>query len=58
MIRGYEDGYNDVLKLKPVIIKPKADSHWFDGEFENSNDADAIDAIDLNGENKNVKDDL
>ena len=58
VIRGYEDGYNDILNLKEVKIKIKADSHWFDGEFEDSNDKDAHDAIDLNGENKNAKDDL
>ena len=58
VVRGYEDGYNDILKLKPVKIKPKADAHWYDGEYENSDDADAIDAIDLYGENQNPKDDL
>jgi len=58
VIRGYEDGYNDILQLRPVKIKPKPESYWFDGEFEDSDDADAIEAIDLNGENKNAKDDL
>ena len=58
VIRGYEDGYNDILQLKKVKIKPKVDAYWFDGEFEDSNDADALDAIDLFGENKNPKDDL
>lgn len=58
VIRGYEDGYNDILKLKEVKIKTKADASWYDGEYESSNDADAIAAIDLFGENKNAKDDL
>jgi len=58
VVRGYEDGYNDILKLKEVKIKLKADANWYDGEFENSNDADAITAIDLYGENTNPKDDL
>ena len=57
VIRGYEDGYNDVLQLKKVKIKPKVDSHWYDGEFEDSNDADAIDAVDLFGENKTPQED-
>ena len=56
VVRGYEDGYNDILKLKHVKIITKANSSWYDGEFEDSNDADAINAIDLNGENKNAKD--
>jgi hypothetical protein len=58
VIRGYEDGYNDILQLKTVKIKPKVDAYWFDGEFEDSTDADAIDAVNLFGENKNPKDDL
>ncbi len=58
VVRGYEDGYNDILQLKRVKIKHKNDSHWYDGEFEYSNDADAIDAIDLFGENQNPIDDL
>jgi len=53
VIRGYEDGYNDILKLRSVKIKPNENSHWYDGEYDESNDSDAIDAIDLFGENKN-----
>lgn len=55
VIRGYEDGYNDILQLKPVKIKPKENADWYDGEYTDSTDADAIDAIDLFGENKNAK---
>lgn len=58
VVRGYEDGYNDILKLKEVKIKPKTDAYWYDGEYEQSTDADAIDAIDLYGDNQNPKDDL
>ncbi len=58
VVRGYEDGYNDILKLKEVKIKTKADSRWFDGEYEESTDIDAIEAVDLFGNNKNAKDDL
>jgi len=47
VVRGYEDGYNDILKLKEVKIKAKADAYWFDGEFENSNDAYEIIANNL-----------
>ncbi|OFX41935.1 MAG: hypothetical protein A2X08_01875 [Bacteroidetes bacterium GWA2_32_17] len=55
VIRGYEDGYNDILKLKPVKIKTKADADWYYGEYQDSTEADAIDALDLYGENKNTK---
>ncbi len=58
VVRGYEDGYNDILQLKEVKIKPKANAHWYDGEFENSDDADAIAAVNLYGENQNPEDDL
>lgn len=51
VVRGYEDGYNDILKLKPIQIKQARNLHWYLGEYEDSNDADAISAIDLYGEN-------
>ena len=58
VVRGYEDGYNDILQLKEVKIKPKTDANWYDGEYDNSTDTDAITAIDLYGKNQNPKDDL
>ncbi|MGB4774364.1 MAG: hypothetical protein WBP45_04270 [Daejeonella sp.] len=58
VVRGYEDGYNDILKLKAIKIKPKPDAHWYDGEYEESNDVGATLAVDLYGENQNPKDDL
>ncbi len=33
VVRGYEDGYNDILELKPVRIKQIPDSRWYDGNF-------------------------
>ena len=58
VIRGYEDGYNDISKLRSVKIKPNENADWYLGEYEDSKDADAIDAVDLFGENKNTKDEL
>ena len=58
VVRGYEDGYNDILMLKEVKIKLKADAHWYNGEFEDSTETDAITAIDLFGDNLNPKNDL
>lgn len=57
VVRGYEEGYNDILQLKPVRIKLDVGSHWYEGEYDDSPDADAIHAIDLFGENKTTKDD-
>ncbi|MEI8366623.1 MAG: hypothetical protein WCF65_09440 [Parachlamydiaceae bacterium] len=58
VVRGYEDGYNDILKIRTVKIKHNENSRWYDGEYDNSEDSDAINALDLFGENKNPKDDL
>lgn len=55
VVRGYEDGYNDILKLIEVKIKNNIESDWYNGEYEESRDADAINAINLFGENQNAK---
>lgn len=52
VVRGYEDGYNDIFSLKPVKIKIAENGEWYYGEYEDSTDADAIEAIDIFGENK------
>ncbi len=57
VIRGYEDGYNDILKIRDIKIKPNENSNWYDGEYIDSKDEDAIDALDLFGENTQPKDD-
>ncbi len=53
VIRGYEDGYNDIIIVKSVKIKTKENAFWYDGMYEDSPDEDAIPAVDLYGENKN-----
>ena len=55
VVRGYEDGYNDILKLRVIKIKRNENANWYIGEFEDTKDADAIDAIDLFGDNKNLR---
>jgi hypothetical protein len=57
IVRGYEDGYNDILKIRNVKIKPNQDAHWYDGEYKDSDDPDAIVAADLFGDNTNPKED-
>jgi hypothetical protein len=47
VVRGYEDGYNDILQLKKVSIKQNSNSYTWEGEYEDSNDTDALDAYDL-----------
>jgi hypothetical protein len=53
LIRGYEDSYNDIRELKPRRVKPNPAAEWYYGEYADSSDKDAIDAIELYGENKN-----
>ena len=33
VVRGYEDGYNNILQLKQIKIKPKTNG-WWNGEYE------------------------
>ena len=58
VVRGYEDGYNDILKLKPIKIKPNENAYWYEGEYEESKDVEATFAVELYGENLQPKDDL
>lgn len=58
VVRGYEDGYNDILKVKKVKIKLNPNSYIWEGEYEDSTDDNAMDAVDLFGENQHPKDDL
>jgi hypothetical protein len=55
VVRGYEDGYNDILKLRQVKIKYNPDAAWYYGIYSDSEEADAILAVDLFGENPNKK---
>jgi len=58
VVRGYEDGYNDILKLIPMKIKLNVYEHWYEGAHEESFDGEGVDAINLFGENKNAKDEI
>lgn len=56
VVRGYEDGYNDIdeLKHRKIMHQPKA--KWYYGEYADSDVPNAIEAIELFGENKNEED--
>jgi hypothetical protein len=55
VVRGYEDGYNDIQKLRKIRINYCPDAEWYYGVYSDSKDPDSIDAIDLYGENPNEK---
>jgi len=52
LVRGYEGGYNDIQELRQRRVKPDPEAEWYYGEYAESEDKDAIDAIELYGENK------
>jgi hypothetical protein len=53
VVRGYEDGYNDITELTKRRVKHNPDAEWYYGEYTDSKEADAIEAIELFGENRN-----
>lgn len=58
VVRGYEDGYNDISQLKPVKISKDKNSKWYYGEYSKNNIESCIAAIELFGENKMEKEEL
>ena len=56
VVRGYEEGYNDISVIKEVTLKLNAHDEWYYGQHDDSKDANAINAIELAGINNNSKD--
>jgi hypothetical protein len=52
IVRGYENGYNDILKLRSLFVSQNPEAKWYDGEYEKSEATDGIEAIEIYGENK------
>ena len=55
VIRGYENGYNDIMLLKDKKITINKERNWWDGEYIDSKESDAMPAVELFGENRNSK---
>lgn len=53
VVRGYEEGFNDILQLKPVELIHSKNSKWYYGEYFKTDSNKSISAIELYGENKN-----
>lgn len=53
VVRGYEDGYNDIQQLKPVKIIYNSASKWYYGEYLTAEAEESINAVELFGENLN-----
>lgn len=53
VVRGYEDGYNDIQRLKPLKLKQNKNAKWYSGEYFKEDSENFINAIELYGENNN-----
>jgi hypothetical protein len=51
VIRGYENGYNDIITLKNRKITINKEGNWWDGQYADSIEPDAIIAVELFGDN-------
>jgi hypothetical protein len=58
VVRGYEEGYNDISQLIPVNISEGKNSKWYYGEYLKNNTNSSISAIELFVENKVQKETL
>jgi hypothetical protein len=34
VVQGYENGYDDIVAVKEVSIRPAHDPQWWDGKYE------------------------
>jgi hypothetical protein len=51
VVRGYENGYNDIIMLKDRRITINKERNWWDGEYIDSMETNAIHAVELFGDN-------
>jgi len=52
LVRGYEDGFNDIKALKKFHISIKQNAAWNYGEYALDNTIEAFEAIELFGGEK------
>jgi hypothetical protein len=55
VVKGYEDGFNDIDTIKQVSIILNANEEWWYGAHADSKDKPGIPALLLSGENKYAK---
>ena len=53
VVRGYENGYNDIIMLKNRKITINKERNWWNGEYIDSKETSAIHAVELFGDNHN-----
>lgn len=57
LVKGYEDGYNDIDQILEMKVHLNVHQHWYYGAHDETKEANGITAIALVGENKNAGDD-
>lgn len=55
VVKGYEDGFNDIDTIKQVSIILNTNEEWWYGAHSDSKDKPGVPALSLTGENKNAK---
>lgn len=49
---GYEEGYDDIVNVMQIKIKPAEDPRWYVGAFDISPDGTGETVVFINGANK------
>lgn len=49
VVDGYEDGFDDVVKVEELLLKLNHYTEWYYGEHEESKDENGVKAIYLKG---------
>ena len=52
VVRGYENGYNEIVTLKKKTVLLNGEAEWWDGEYMDSGKKEGFGAIELFGENR------
>lgn len=53
VVDGYEDGFDDLVKVKELLLNLNHYEEWYYGEHEKSKDGKGEDAIYLKGNRRN-----
>jgi hypothetical protein len=58
VVKGYEDGYNDISSFEKVALQLNAHEEWYYGQHDITKDLNAVKAVALLGVNLNAKEDV
>ena len=52
VVRGYENGFNDVVSLRKKTLMIHEAAKWYDGRYIETNRTESIIAVELFGDNQ------